>query len=75
MSDCACEECNEQPADGKAFVQGHDSKLRARLEATVGGLIPLREFIKATIRFVDGEITAEEFHHLARTVIENGRLS
>ena len=58
MNLCECG-CNEQTAGGQ-FVPGHDQKLRSRLEASVGGLLQLRDLVTAMEKYVAGGISAED---------------
>ena len=58
MPECACG-CGEQTAGG-TYRPGHDARLRARIEESIGGLLSLEEIIRDVLRHVDGELTADE---------------
>jgi len=55
---CQCG-CGE-PSSGGGFKPGHDQKLRAQLEARVGGLLALRSLVEAAAAYADGHAIAEE---------------
>jgi hypothetical protein len=61
---CACG-C-EQTTKVGTFLPGHDAKLRAAIEHSVGGLLPLDRLIEAARRFAAGELPAEEYHRITR---------
>lgn len=42
---CACD-CGEKVKPGSTFKVGHDSKLRAKLEKKVGGLLNLKALVE-----------------------------
>jgi len=55
---CACG-CG-QPTKGGTFLPGHDAKLRAAIEESVGGLLPLNQLVEAGRRFAAGELPAAQ---------------
>lgn len=68
-SPCACG-CG-QSTKGGAFLPGHDAKLRATIEQSVGGLLPLERFVEAARQFVAGRLSAEEYQRLTREIMGN----
>jgi hypothetical protein len=46
---CACGCRQRKSRFGGPFLQGHDQKLRAQLEAKVGGLLALRALVEAHV--------------------------
>jgi len=58
MPECACG-CREETAGG-TFRPGHDARLRAQIEESVGGLLALDEIVRQIHRHTNGEITAEQ---------------
>jgi hypothetical protein len=58
MPECACG-CGEITAGG-TYRPGHDAKLRAAIEESVGGLLAMDELIRDVRRHADGELTAEQ---------------
>ncbi len=61
---CACG-CG-RPTKGGTFLPGHDAKLRAAIEGSVGGLLPLDQLVEAARRFAAGELSAEEYQRITR---------
>lgn len=45
MKDCLCG-CGETVGDNQEFKQGHDQKLRIKIEKAVGGLAKLKELVE-----------------------------
>ena len=64
---CACD-CGEETAGG-IFRPGHDARLRAQIEESVGGLLSLNEIVAQVRRHVDGKITAEELGTQVQRII------
>jgi hypothetical protein len=63
MRICACD-CGAQTRGG-VFAPGHDQRLRARLERSVGGLLALKDLLGAAEEYVKG---GTDLEHLARVV-------
>ncbi len=59
MAFCACG-CGETTAGG-LFKQGHDQKLRTRLEERAGGLVALARLIDSAEEYASGKTDLEEF--------------
>ena len=59
MSLCVCG-CGEPTVRG-TFRPGHDAKLRARLEETVGGLLCLDRLIELNRKYAHDQLSLEEF--------------
>ena len=55
-----------QTTKGGTYLPGHDAKLRAAIEQSVGGLLPLDQLVEAARRFAAGELPAEEYHRITR---------
>lgn len=55
---CACG-CGSSPNAGH-FLPGHDQKLRAALEAKIGGLLELKDALTWVEEYLDGEITSAD---------------
>jgi hypothetical protein len=64
---CACG-CGEEPSAGNAFRPGHDQRLRAALEARVGGLLALRAIVDAVEVYAHGRTSAEDLGRVLREV-------
>jgi hypothetical protein len=73
MPECACG-CGQQTKGG-TFLPGHDAKLRARIEESVGGLLQLNELVGAAQRFASGQLSAVDYHGITLEVIGAGRKS
>ena len=65
--ECACG-CRE-PKAGGGFLPGHDQKLRASLEARVGGLKALEALVGSLESYAQGEATAEELTREVRAAL------
>lgn len=59
MAFCACG-CGETPTRG-LFKQGHDQKLRTRVEERAGGLVALTRLVDFAEEFANGQMALEEF--------------
>ena len=66
---CACG-CG-QSTKGGTFLPGHDAKLRAAIEESVGGLLALEGFLEAARQFVAGRLSAEEYQRRTKEIIGN----
>lgn len=71
MPICACG-CKDSTRGGK-FLPGHDSKLRATIEESVGGLLNLKEIIEAAIQFTEGKLSDEEYLWITRKLLASER--
>lgn len=71
MPICACG-CGKSTKGGK-FLPGHDSKLRAYIEKSVGGLLNLKEIIEAAIQFTEGNLSDEEYLRITRKLLASER--
>lgn len=69
MSLCACG-CGNTTKGG-TFQPGHDAKMRAAIEQSVGGLFPLYRLVDAARRFADGELSAQDYQRLTHELIES----
>lgn len=67
MAQCSCG-CGEQTRGGD-FRPGHDAKLRASIEESVGGLLQLRRLVIAARQFAAGQLSDGEYHSVTREVI------
>jgi hypothetical protein len=67
MSLCSCG-CG-QPTKGGIFLPGHDAKLRAAIEESVGGLLSLSRLVEAARQFTSGILSSEDYMKLTREVI------
>lgn len=70
---CECG-CGEVPASG-GFRSGHDQKLRINLEQQVGGLLALRDLVRAAAAYSAGEQSLHSFSDQVRRVFAHTRLS
>ena len=66
---CACG-CGQETAGG-TFRPGHDTRLRAQIEASVGGLLRLDQIVVQIRRHLDGEIPANELSDSVRRIVES----
>jgi hypothetical protein len=66
MPDCACG-CGEQTKKGK-YLQGHELKLRKRLDEKVGNLQLLSSLVKVTETYAQGLMSTEDLGHLVRMI-------
>ncbi|MGH2544323.1 MAG: hypothetical protein ACRDIB_16145 [Ardenticatenaceae bacterium] len=64
MAFCACG-CGEATAGG-LFKQGHDQRLRTRLEERAGGLVALSRLVDAAEDFANGRLDPELFAQQVR---------
>ncbi len=69
LCECGC----RQTTQGGAFAPGHDQKLRAELEARVGGLLALRELVGRMDAYVSGEISTEDLCKTVRRTFRSSR--
>jgi len=73
MPSCECG-CGRITLGGK-FVPGHDQKLRARLEADVGGILNLREMVDISKSYANGETTLQRFGHTVNKIMQHMSIS
>ena len=66
MSKCECG-CGQETKGGD-FAPGHDQKVRAALEARVGGLLNLRTLVDAAESYATGSGTTEGLTQDVRSV-------
>ena len=71
VSLCACG-CGE-PTRAGTFLPGHDANLRAAIEESVGGLLPLDRLVEAAREFAAGQLPAEEYQRITREILASGR--
>ena len=65
MAFCACG-CGDATAGG-SFKQGHDQRLRTKVEERAGGLVALSRLVDAAEDFATGRLTSDEFiQHVRR---------
>ena len=69
MKVCACG-CNEETIKGD-FKQGHDQKLRTKIEKKVGGLLNLRNLVENTEDFLAGEISTNDLKNSLSIIFNN----
>ncbi|MFZ0396282.1 MAG: hypothetical protein WCF17_01785 [Terracidiphilus sp.] len=65
---CACGECDE--STNGTFAQGHDQRLRSRLEARCGGLLHMRDFIDAAEAYATGRSDASILLEKAKSILQ-----
>src|SRR5688500_17527684 len=65
MASCECG-CGQE--SGLKFLPGHDQKLRARLEARIGGILRLRELVDASEAYAHGKSSDEVFTQRVRSL-------
>ncbi len=66
MPTCLCG-CKEETGGGR-FCQGHDQRLRARLELEVGGLMNLAVLVFAAKKYANEEILGKEYKSITRSI-------
>jgi len=75
MSLCECG-CGGTAVRG-SFLPGHDQRLRAALEAQVGGILALRSLVEAARSFYEGSLSDQALSQVVRGVFdeagENGQ--
>lgn len=71
MPTCECG-CGEESA--RAFVPGHDQRLRTVLERRVGGILSLRSLVEVTESYANGDITGEVLSQHVRKLFAQSRL-
>jgi hypothetical protein len=64
---CACG-CGKSP-EGGTFLPGHDQKLRAALEARVGGVLSMRTLVAAAESYAKGQRTADDLGRVVREIL------
>lgn len=64
---CACG-CGQATKGGR-FLPGHDAKLRATIEDSVGGLLSLDRLVEGARQFVSGRLSSEDYERLTREII------
>ena len=69
MPTCECG-CGEETE--RTFVQGHDQRLRIRLEDRVGGLLSLRQLVDEVEIYVRGDRSSEELTRSVRRLLWRG---
>ena len=65
--ECACN-CGGTTAGGD-FLPGHDQRLRADLERSVGGIINLRMLVEAAEHFVEGSVGSYQFNGMVKELL------
>lgn len=68
MPKCECGCGDDSTRD---FRPGHDQKLRAELEARVGGVLAMRAMVEAAESFTAGRLTEGAFLARVRALIPN----
>ena len=68
MSECACG-CGE-PTKKRKYLQGHDQKLRIKLEEKVGGLPLLASLVKVTQMYAQDRMSLEGLGRLVRLIYQ-----
>jgi len=68
MPECACG-CGE-PTKKRKYLQGHDQKLRIKLEEKVGGLPLLASLVKVTQMYAQDRMSLEGLGHLVRLIYQ-----
>lgn len=71
MPICACV-CGK-PTKGGKFLPGHDAKLRASIEKSVGGLLNLDKIVEAAIQFTEGKLSDEEYLRITKKFLASER--
>jgi len=71
MATCECG-CGGAPASGQ-FLPGHDQKLRGELEQSVGGLLALRELVRASVAYTDGTLSLHPYSDRVRATLSGRR--
>ena len=71
MATCECG-CGGAPATGQ-FLPGHDQKLPGELEQSVGGLLALRELVRASIAYSDGILPLHPYSDRVRVTLASRR--
>lgn len=54
-------------------MPGHDAKLRASIEKSVGDLLNLKEIIEAAIQFTEGKLSDEEYLRITKKLLASER--
>ncbi len=68
MPECACG-CGE-PTKKRKYLQGHDQKLRIKLEEKVGGLPLLASLVKVTQMYAQDRMSLEGLGRLVRLIYQ-----
>lgn len=71
MPICACG-CKDSTKGGK-FLPGHDAKLRAAIEKSVGDLLNLEKIVEAAIQFTERQLSDEEYLRVTRKLLASVR--
>jgi hypothetical protein len=66
MSSCACG-CGEETKGGK-FLQGHEQKLRKRLDEKVGGLPLLARLVQAGEMYAGAQMTLDDLGRVVKLI-------
>jgi hypothetical protein len=66
MPECACG-CGEQTKRGK-YLQGHDQKLRKKLEEKVGSLQLLSSLVKVTETYAQSRMSQDDLGRLVKLI-------
>jgi hypothetical protein len=66
MPECACG-CGEETKRGK-YLQGHELKLRKRLDEKVGNLQLLSSLVKVTETYAQGRMGLDDLGHLVKLI-------
>jgi hypothetical protein len=66
MPECACG-CGGETKKGK-YLQGHDQKLRKKLEEKVGSLQLLSSLVKVTETYAQGRMSGDDLGRLVKLI-------
>ena len=66
MPICACG-CGEETRGG-IFRQGHDAKLRVKIEKKIGGLLNLERLVDTAEEYVDDQKSLDEFGQITKSL-------
>ncbi len=62
-------ECGCGSESAREFLPGHDQKLRAKLEANVGGILALRALVDASADYARGKTSEQAFTQAVQSIM------